>query len=217
MSLHRKHRNFTSLSRRCRRKKVLALKNLIHKERYRCGGLFYDECDISQYDNPDRVWGWSDIYFIGRDPAEFWNAEIITAQVAFNDAVESRAFDEAYGLLSEQERDSEFQRETRPDYNANGEIVSHTLIDRQSKGYRAFGGLTFSQYVQKREEEIARDTPPEVHRRYQYLHGFTYGLGLRIIVDVTSLSQQVIEEAITDFRLRGECEWCSPECVSFET
>lgn len=34
-------------------------------------------------------------------------------------------------------------------------------------------------------------------------------------VDAPYLSQQVIEDAIADFRERGEREWHSPESVSF--
>ncbi|NIY46354.1 hypothetical protein [Cedecea colo] len=216
MPRHRKPRLFTSLSRRKRRKQVIVLKNLIRKERSRCGGIFYDECEFTRFNEASgNIWAWSDIYFTGQDPAVFWNAEIITAQMAFNDAVHSRAFNEAYIRLSEQEREREFKPETRPDYNAKGEIVSHTLVARKAREYAAFDGLTFSQYVRKREQEIARDDPPVIYPRYQYLPAYAYGLGLRIIVAASSLSQQVIEEAIGDFRSRGEREWCSSRPVSF--
>jgi len=36
-----------------------------------------------------------------------------------------------------------------------------------------------------------------------------------MIVDAPYLSQQVIEDAIADFRGRGELEWHSPETVPF--
>jgi len=36
-----------------------------------------------------------------------------------------------------------------------------------------------------------------------------------MIVDAPYLSQQVIEDAIADFRKRGESEWYSPEAVFF--
>lgn len=39
-----KHKPFTSLSRRRRRARVQHIKNLIHRERHRCGGLHYDDC-----------------------------------------------------------------------------------------------------------------------------------------------------------------------------
>ena len=106
MSPFNKHRPFISLSRRQRRKKVIELKNRIYRERHRCGGMFYDDCDIQHYqNNPDSIWAWSDIYFVGRDPADLWNAEIITAKLMFQDAVHHRAFNEAWAMLSQQQQE----------------------------------------------------------------------------------------------------------------
>jgi len=45
--------------------------------------------------------------------------------------------------------------------------------------------------------------------------GHAYGLGLKMILDAPHLSQKVIEDAIADFRDRGEREWHSPEAVYF--
>ncbi|MEM6158958.1 hypothetical protein AAH446_00110 [Erwinia sp. P6884] len=216
MHVRRKHQPFSSLSRRIRRRQVIRLKNLIHKERHRCGGIFYDECDFNRFDDePGYIWSWSDIYFTGLDPATFWNAEIITAQVAFRDAVHARAFDEAWERLSEPQRECEVKIETRPDYNASGKIVSHTLIPREASQYDAFNGLTFSEYVKKREQEISRDEPPVFYRRYELLPGYAYGSGLRMIVDASALSQKAIEDAIADFRLHGECDLGLSESFSF--
>lgn len=216
MSYHRKHRKFSSLSRRCRRQKVIHLKNLIHNERHRCGGIFYDECDFTQFDDrSDHVWKWSDICFTGLDPADLWNAEIITAQVAFRDASHSRAFNEACEMLSEQERKNEFKINTSPNYNAQGKITSHTLVHREACKYDFFGGLNFSEFVEKRELEIVIDDPPAIYCGYEFLPDYAYGLGLRMTVDAPCLSQQVIEDAIADFRRRGEREWHSLQAISF--
>ncbi|WJW96580.1 hypothetical protein QVH37_10025 [Enterobacter pseudoroggenkampii] len=216
MPYRRKHRTFSSLSRRSRRRKVIHIKNLIHNERHRCGGIFYDECDFTQFDyESDRIWEWSDIYFTGLDPADFWNAEIITAQVAFRDAYHARGFDEAYEMLSEQERENEFKINTYPNYNSQGDIISQTLVRREACKYDAFGGLTFLEFLEKRELEIVINDPPAIHCGYKFLPDYAYGLGLRMIVDVPSLSQKVIEDVIADFRTRGEREWHSPEAVFF--
>ncbi|WP_421589637.1 hypothetical protein [Rahnella aceris] len=86
---------------------------------------------------------WSDIYFTGLDPADFWNAEIIIAQMAFRDVYHFRAFDEACEMLSEQERENEFKINTWPNYNSQGKIVSHTLVCREACKYDVFGDLTF--------------------------------------------------------------------------
>jgi len=216
MSYRRKHRIFSSLSRRSRRQKVIRIKNLIYNERHRCGGIFYDECDFAQFDDaPDHIWDWSDIYFTGLDPADFWNAEIITAQVAFRDACHSRAFDEACEMLSEQERENEFKINTCPNYNSQGKIISHTLVHREACKYDVFDGLTFFGFVEKRELEIVINDPPAIHCGYKFLPDYVYGLGLRMVIDAPYLSQQIIEDAIADFRERSEHEWHSAEAVSF--
>lgn len=106
--MNQKYRPFTSLSRRKRRAKTFEVKNLIYRERYRCGGLFYDDCDMNAAVASGN-WRWSDILFLGRDPAVFWNAEIITASEAFNDRVESIAFDEAWSMLDDDERQYDFR------------------------------------------------------------------------------------------------------------
>lgn len=200
MSPINKHRPFISLSRRQRRRKVIELKNRIYRERHSCGGVFYDDCDIQYYkDNPDHIWAWSDIYFVGRDPADLWNAEIITAKLAFQDAVHDRAFNEVWAMLSQQEQEEEALFETTPNVNSKGKIISHTLVHREKQTYAIFGGLTFWQFIEKREREIAQDQPPKICCGYQFLPGFAYGHGLRIIVEAETLSQQVIEAAVTDF------------------
>lgn len=200
MSPSNKHRPFISLSRRQRRKKVIELKNRIYRERHRCGGVFYDECDIQHYkDNPDHIWAWSDIYFVGRDPAELWNAEIITAKLVLQDAVHDRAFNEAWTMLSQPEQEEAARYETTANVNSKGKIVSHTLVHREKQACEIFGGLTLWQFIEKRESEIAQDEPPEVCCGYQLLPGFAYGHGLRMIVDAESLSVPIIEAAIGHF------------------
>lgn len=62
--MKRKNRVFTSLSRRKRRAKTREIKNLIHRERHHCGGIFYDECDIDETFACGN-WKWSNILFLG--------------------------------------------------------------------------------------------------------------------------------------------------------
>ncbi|ORM72020.1 hypothetical protein [Pantoea rwandensis] len=205
MSPFSKHRPFISLSRRQRRQKVIELKNRIYRERHRCGGIFYDYCDIQHYkDNPDHIWVWSDIYFVGGDPADLWNAEIITVNMALQNAVHDRAFNEAWAMLSKQEQEDEVRYETTPNVNSKGKIISHTLVHREKQAYEIFGGLTMWQFIEKREREITHDEPPEVVCGYQLLPGFAYGHGLRMIVGAETLSVPIIEAAIEDFLGKGK-------------
>lgn len=189
--MKQKSRPFASLSRRKRRVKTLEVKNLIHRERYRCGGLFYDNCDMVAATSRGN-WKWSDILFLGRDPAVFWNAEIITISAAFNDRVESTAFNEASLMLKDDELQYDF---------------FYTSKCSQ------FSGLTFMEYLKKREQEIAHKTPPIIRYGYRILQGYTYGIGLQIIVNADVLSRGIIESAIIDFTARGEQEWLSDEVL----
>lgn len=185
-----KHKVFTTLPRRKRRARVQHIKNLIHRERHRCGGTFYDDCDI-EIATASGNWAWSDILFTSANPAVYWNAEIITAGQCFADCVEQIAFDEAWGMLNEAQRNRE----------ASIEAISH------NEHYPQFGGLTWSDYAAKREKEIARDNPPAVHCGYRILPGYAGGIGLQMIVDAEVLTVEVIEAAIADFRAKGEREW----------
>lgn len=148
---------------------MIHLKNIIHNERHRCGGIFYNECDFTQFDDEtDRIWEWSDIYFTGLDPADFWNAEIITAQVVFRDAYHSHAFDEACEMLTRQERENEFKINTFPNYNSHGKIIGHTLARRETCKYNVFGDLTLFDFVEKRGLEIVINDPPVIHYGYTF-------------------------------------------------
>ena len=189
--MNRKHKPFASLSRRKRRARVLRIKNLIHRERERCGGDFYDDCDIA-YATASGCWTWSDILFTSRDPATFWNAEIVTASQKFADCVEQITFDESWALLTEDERNRESDLDT---------------INQPGIKYPQFGGLTWSEYIDKRTQEVARDNPPAVFCGYDILPGFGSGIGLLIVVDAPVLTAEVIEAAIADFRARGERAW----------
>lgn len=191
----KKHKAFTSLSRRQRRSKTQWVKNLIYRERYRCGGVFFDECDL-KYASNSGSWTWSDIIFLGVKPDTYWNAEIITAGMAFDDAAESLAFDRANPALS------------CALLNDEGQFTAAWRLPQSQ-----YDGLTWSQYVDNLKIEIARDNPPKIHCGYRILSGYRSGIGLQIIVDSPLLSREIIETAIAVFRTKGELNWLSPNAA----
>lgn len=211
-----KHTPFSALSRRKRRAKTQRIKNLIHRERHRCGGMFYDNCDIPAA-IASGYWNWSDIVFLGRDPAVFYNAEIITAGVEFADRVEQLAFDEAWAMLDAAAQELETNIETVPNLDANGKVISHTWVRKPDAAYPQFGGLTWREYTDKRAAEIARDKPPAVYCGYRIQTGYASGVGLQIMVDAEVLTVELIEAAVKDFLARGERTWISdkPAAVSY--
>lgn len=196
--MKRQYTPFTFLSHRKRRAKTLQVKTLINRERESWGGLFYDECDraiaVASGD-----WLWSDIVFLGHDPAVFWNAEIITTNFAFSDAVEETAFNEAMLRL-----EAAGEQRVEPFDYSHRTTIGHILTPRAEQTYSIFNGLTFNDFIAKRAQEIARDAPPAVYCGYCILPGFTFGIGLGMIVEANLLSQTLIEATIQDFLTHGE-------------
>ncbi len=195
--MSRKKPLFISLSRRKRRAKTQRIKNLIHLERARCGGVYHDPID--HYEGVSSgIWDWSDIVFLGRDPAVYWNAEIITAEVAFEDLVSEVAFNDVWvKAISDLKKSGDM------------EALRRMGMNRFVREYPRVDGLNFFDVVNKRKQELKRHSPPPVFCGYRILPGFVPGLGLQMIVESKVLSREVIEEAIADFRARGEKNWLS--------
>lgn len=197
----RRNKPFNTLSRRRRRARTQHVKNLIHRERHRCGGLHYDDCDS---ENAEAIaagwmWTWSDVLFLGNSPDVYWNAEIITIDVARADIVENLVFEEAHAMLNQNQQEDEARMDTTPNYNAKGKVVSHTVVERTRVSYPQFGGLTYFDYIDKRLAEIMRDNPPVVTPGYRIQSGYRSGIGLQIIVEEPVLTREIIDSAIRSF------------------
>ncbi|KGD78829.1 hypothetical protein [Pantoea vagans] len=198
----RKFKPFTSLSRRHRRTRVQHIKNLIYRERERCGGLHYDDCDSENAEAiaADWVWTWSDVLFLDdQDPTIYWNAEIITADVARMDIIENRVLNEATAMLDQAQLEDELRLETVSNYDAKGKIVGYKQVMRTRVAYPQFGGMTYHDYINKRVADILRDTPPVITPGYSIQHGYRSGIGLQIIVAEAELTREVIDNAIRTF------------------
>ena len=197
----RRNKPFYTLSRRRRRARTKHVKNLIHRERHRCGGLHYDDCDS---ENAEAIaagwmWTWSDVLFLGNSPDVYWNAEIITIDVARAGIVENLVFEEAHAMLSQNQQEDEARMDTTPNYNAKGKVVSHTLVERTRVSYPQFGGLTYFDYIDKRLAEVMRNNPPVVTPGYRIQSGYRSGIGLQIIVEESVLTREIIDSAIRSF------------------
>ena len=194
-----KHKPFTTLTRRQRRARTLRIKHIIHRERARCGGLHFDDCEPAN----TSYWSWSDILFLGNTPDVYWNAVIVTTADELQGIIEQIVLDEAFALLDENEKAQELHFETTPNYDAKGNVISHSMVNFPKATYIQFGGLTFSDYVDKRINEIVCDNPPAVKAGYKFLPGYAAGLGLQIIVAESVLTRDIIDNAIRAF-LKGE-------------
>lgn len=197
----RRNKPFNNLSRRRRRARTQYVKNLIHLERHRCGGLHYDACDS---ENAEAIaagwmWTWSDVLFLGNSPDVYWNAEIITIDVARADIVENLVFEEANAMLSQNQQEDEARIEITPNFNAKGKVVSHSVAKHTRVSYPQFGGLTYFDYIDKRLAEVIRNNPPVVTPGYRIQSGYRSGIGLQIIVDESVLTREIIDSAIRSF------------------
>lgn len=197
----RRNKPFNTLSRRRRRARTQYVKNLIHRERHRCGGLHYDDCDS---ENAEAIaagwmWSWSDVLFLGNSPDVYWNAEIITMDVARADIVENLVFEEAHAMLSQNQQEDEARMDTTPNYNAKGKVVSHTVVERTRVSYPQFGGLTYFDYIDKRLAKVMRDNPRVVTPGYRIQSDYRSGIGLQIIVEEPVLTRKIIDSAIRSF------------------
>ncbi|MEG2114174.1 MAG: hypothetical protein RRZ38_09815 [Hafnia sp.] len=72
-------------------------------------------------------------------------------------------------------------------------------INDPRRSYSQFDGVTFSEYVSKREVEIVRDTIPPVQCGHQIRPGYRGGIGLKIIVAEPVLTHGIIDDAIRSF------------------
>lgn len=196
-----RNKPFNTLSRRRRRSRTQHVKNLIHCERHRCGGLHYDDCDSENAEAiaAGWVWTWSDVLFLGNSPDVYWNAEIITIDVARADIVENLMFEEAHAMLSQNQQEDEARMDTTPNYNAKGKVVSHTVVERTRVSYPQLGGLTYFDYIDKRLAEVMRDNPPVVTPGYRIQSGYRSGIGLQVIVEESVLTREIIDSAIRSF------------------
>lgn len=133
----RRNKAFNTLSRSRCRARTQHVKNMIHRERHRCEGLHCDDCDSENAEviAAGWIWTWSDVLFLGNSPDVYWNEEIITIDVARADIMENLVFEEAHAMLNQSQQEDEDRMDTTPNYNTEGKVVSHTVIERTRVSY----------------------------------------------------------------------------------
>lgn len=208
---------FLCLSRGRRSEAVVLLKNAMRHHVAQYGGLFDSHHQLDG-ENANPAQQWIDFEFpSSRDRFTLWNAELITSQLAFWDTVHELATSRAMVLLSDAEKEALARIEWKPAQRlGNGKILSFEMVFPEDDAFPQFGGLTYDQYVEKLEQEIARQEPPVVHESFSLDPGYAYGIGLSIVIDAPHVSRVVVEEAIARFRREGERNWRSPSPVPRE-
>jgi hypothetical protein len=210
----KKHRPFISLPRHKRNDVFIKLKGEIKREVKSYSGMFTSPLVLDE----SRESQWCDFYFLGLDKFTIWNAEIITAKQALDDAVSDLAYSRTFEMLTPEELDVECKIEYEPADRCSktGKLLTYRMIRREPKHYAKFGGLTFSEQKQKLKSEIIEKTPPTIYESFQIDFSYRYGIGLEIVLDADAIHRKEIEQAIMKFRELGEKNWQAPNPVPRE-
>lgn len=212
---HKSHPHFVDLPRHKRGDAVIALKGQMRKYAKDYGGRFTSHLVLDEPDRPDLYNQWFDFYFPGRDKFTIWNASIITAKKDFWAKVSDLAYARASAMLSPQEMAEDSKLDFEPaDRSSTGKILTYKLRERRTMRFEQFGGLTFMEYWDKLQAEIARNEPPQVFESFKTDRGYRYGIGLHIVVDTQVINRASIEAAMDRFFALGEVDWTASEPVA---
>ena len=166
-------------------------------------------------DRPDLYNQWFDFYFLGCDRYTIWNASICTARLAFWDAVTDLALDRTLAKLTPEEREEENKFESVLSDYKDGRRY-YTLKKNSARTYDKLNGLSFKDYWEKLENEIARNESPVIYESFMLDTSYRYGIGLYIVIDAGSINRIVIEQAIDRFHEIGEKKWQAADPVPRE-
>ena len=204
----RKHLPFVELPRHKRRDAVIQLGWKIANQAE--GYPFYTNHLLVDPEYPERVHHWIDVYFLGADRFTFWNAAIVTLQLAKQEELRDQSFKLAYAQLSAEEIKREFAIETinvprtRP-----GQMRSRLWVQQPKACYPQFDGRTFHEECERLEAHLLAADPPHIHESFTLDRAYAYGVGLHAVVDEATLDGAAVERCIDRFREHGERDWTS--------
>lgn len=206
---------FIRLPRHKRNDLFIKLKGEIKREAENYGGMFTSPLILDE----SRESQWFDFYFLGLDKFTIWNATIITAKQALQDAAEDMAYAQVMEMITPEELEAECKIESVPADRCvkTGKILAYRMILPEPKRYEKFGSLTFSEQTEKLQSEIIKNTPPPVYEFFKVDLSYSYSIGLDIVLDVETINRKAIEQAIMKFRELGEKDWQAADCVPIET
>lgn len=216
---------FEKASARRRRDEFIRQRWRIFRDAPTYGGLFTSADALADPACPESRRRWMDVSFLALDGRRVWHAEIVTADRAFEDAVEALAQERARALLTEEELAEALQIEWRPVPGSGGTGYWGFYSDTRPRA--ALGGLTLQAYEAKLRAEIRAQEPPAIHEGFKINPEFPDGhLGspfhlpyaalFAIVVDAPQIDRATVEQAILRFRALGEKNWTNPEPVPLD-
>lgn len=215
---HRKRRPpFVSLPRHKRSETVVRLNSRVRRTAADYGGRFTTDVLMADPASADRPSRWLDFCFAGTDRLTVWNAEIITASLAFEDAVQDQARSRAWSMLSDDEQTRQAHRDFEPaSRSRTGKVLTYRMVERAPIRYPQFDGRTLNEQIDLLEAAIIRDEPPAIHEAFRLDRHYVYGIGLYIVVDAPAIDRAVVEAAMDRFVALGESDWMAADAVGRE-
>lgn len=206
---NKKHVPFVTRSLHKRRDAVVKLGWKISRQKD--GLTFWTDHLLEDPDEPHRIHRWVDVYFLSADRCTFWNAEIITTDLASEDELDGRAFNAAYAQRSPEEIEIEFAMEWKTvPRKYPGAMRLKEWVQRPARHYPQFDGRTFRQECDRLETQYKASNPAVIAERFVIDRSYAYGIGLHAVVAETNLDRAAIERAIQRFRELGERNWNAP-------
>jgi hypothetical protein len=154
-----------------------------------------------------------DFNFLGKQKHEVWSAEMITARREFWDTVNNMAFERAWAMLSREEQDKDVENSMGEDipcmWDHNGKVLLYENKENPPIIFPQFGGLSFYDYTVQLEREIVEKEPPEIYECLELDYSCTWGLGLKIILDVSIITVPLVMQTIDRFFEMGQKPWKS--------
>ena len=174
------------------------------------GYPFWTDHSLVDPEDPQRIHQWIAVYFLGADRFTFWNATIVTLQLARQDELQNRSFQLAYDQLSAEEIEREFAIETvKVPRTRPGQVRSRLWIQQPKQCYPQFERRTFHAECERLEAHLLATDPPDIRESFAIDRDYASGVGLDAVVDESTLDRAAVERCIQRFRDLGERDWSS--------
>lgn len=187
-----KRKDFLTLSRNKRGRKTIIIRNRIRKAKQ----LFYSDEPIFSDDY--------DMCFLSKkDKSIFYNTYVTTFKSHLHDATQRQASRIARPMMSIEEY---------RDQHRSVEFNGGRLYRADRPKLPQFDDMSFGSF--KRELVPLIKDFVKVHYGYKILRGYSYGVGLAMVLPVPHLTVENISAAIEDFWSKGEVNWQNEKAMS---
>ncbi len=181
----------------------ITVKNTIRESAAEFGGLFASDHSLNDANQ------WVDFFFMSKKDRSFWNAEIITAKLAYEDKLYDLAMEKLNSLLVAKTPDDS------PLFKLADGKTTFTWEPAPEQALPELGGLKQSEWIEKEVRELAKSGKVFVTESTIIDDSFEYGKGLSIVTNVEHITVETINEFINAFIQNGEIASQSDTPLSF--